>query len=281
VTVFALIPVFNRLEMTRVFIADLEAQQTHEPIHTIVIDDGSTDGTAQFLRSKPNIQVLQGDGGLWWGGAIDQGIREVRKVAQPTDWVLFLNNDTRIGPDFVANLLNAAARNDKAALGAILLDDASGEVLSLGAEITPHKLRIRDRLDSLGPVDHDKLRGCEVACDALSGRGVLYPLSALIDVGGMRPRVLPHYLADYELSVRVRAAGYRLLVSGDAAVLSEPVFGNMRIFPTLWQRFFSVSSSSYLPALVVFWWEASPSYLKPLLPFTAVSRLVYRLLRRR
>jgi GT2 family glycosyltransferase len=73
----------------------------------------------------------------------------------------------------------------------------------------------------------------------------------------MRPRVLPHYLADYELSVRVRKRGWRLLIDTGAAVFSNREYGNLKQMSSWWDKMFSVRSPKYLPAFLAFWWAAS------------------------
>jgi GT2 family glycosyltransferase len=82
-------------------------------------------------------------------------------------------------------------------------------------------------------------------------------MQAFRDAGTMRPTWLPHYFADLELAVRVRKAGYRLLVSEQAAVFSADKYGSTWRPGGLMNRFFMVRSSSYLPALLAFWWSAS------------------------
>jgi len=72
-----------------------------------------------------------------------------------------------------------------------------------------------------------------------------------------RPRFLPHYLADYELSVRIRRQGWRLLVARDGVVYSKNEFGNSARPASLWRRLLSRRSPDYLPALLLFWWGAS------------------------
>src|SRR5262245_44712960 len=100
-TVYALVPVFNRLELTQRVLGCLRAQRLDEPIRLIVINDGSTDGTHEFLSEQGDITVLRGDGTLWWGGAVDLGLRHVLAEGRAADWVLLVNNDTIFASDFV------------------------------------------------------------------------------------------------------------------------------------------------------------------------------------
>lgn len=67
-TVYALMPVFNRLSMTKTAINCLRLQEFDDKLMIIVVDDGSTDGTQEYLDTQSDIVVLQGDGTLWWGG---------------------------------------------------------------------------------------------------------------------------------------------------------------------------------------------------------------------
>ena len=204
-TVHALMPVHNRLGMTRRFLECLRSQAADEPVNVVVIDDGSSDGSGEFLSRQPGVTLLKGDGSLWWGGGIELGLRHVLAIARAEDWVLFVNNDTEIKADFVQRLLDSARRNAPAAIGSVIRDvDPPHDVLSVGASVDPWRFVVRDRVDSpsaaAGSAD-DHLHDV----DALSGRGVLFPLSAFRAAGTMRARWLPHYFADYELSLRVTA----------------------------------------------------------------------------
>lgn len=254
-TVHVVIPVFNRLAMTRALVDCLRRQQVDQPLHLLVVNDGSSDGTAAWLATQAGITVLDGDGTLFWGGAIDLAMKHLMRHASASDWVLFMNNDTYVADDFVQTLLNVAQAHAPAAVGSVIRDEAQPEcLLSIGARIDAWRIRTEDLLDIRDP-GHPWPEAIEV--DALSGRGVLFPLESLRAAGGMRPRALPHYLADYELSLRVRARGWRLLVATAAAVLSAPEYGNMRLARTWCERLLSVRSPFYLPALATFWWEAS------------------------
>jgi len=268
-TVHVLIPVFNRLALTRRVLECLQTQQVDEPLQLIVIDDGSTDGTPEFLASLRDITVLKGDGSLWWGGAIEVGLQRVLEEGRLSDWALLVNNDTQFDVNFVQRLLDTARAHAPAAVGSVICDEgAPDRLLSIGAVFDTWRLRVRDKLEQERP--RDSAKGPHTV-DALSGRGTLYPLAAFRIAGTMRPVWLPHYLADYELAVRVRKAGFKLLVAEDAAILSADEFGNAYQPSSLRDKFFAVRSAYYLPAVLAFWWRAS-SFLER---FTLLPRLVF------
>lgn len=254
--IYALIPVFNRLAMTMEILRCLRAQRVDEALTIVVVDDGSTDGTGAFLAEQSDVVTLHGHGSLWWGGGIDLGLRHVLAGAINGDWVLFVNNDTELRVDFLQCMIDSARTFAPAAVGSVIRDlDPPHRLLSIGAEVDGWHFRIRDHFEpgqvepaSAGPV---------MTVDALSGRGVLFPVAALRAAGGMRPGRLPHYLADYELSARVRRAGWRLVIDQRAAVYSHEAYGSSWRGGSLRERLFSVRSPSYLPALLSFWWAAS------------------------
>ena len=278
-TIHVLMPVFNRLAMTQGMLTCLRAQKVDESLSIIVIDDGSTDGTEEFLKSQADVTVLCGDGSLWWGGAIDVGLRHVLAYAAVDDWVLLVNNDTYIAADFLAGLLAIARSQAPAAVGSAIRDlQPPHRLLSIGPRIDAWYFRVSDMLDIPGE-GNGGIQDIWSA-DALSGRGVIYPVAALNLVRGMRPRWLPHYMADYELALRVRAAGWRLCVSPAVSVLSDDQYGNAYRGATLRERFFSVRSPSYLPAQIRFWWEASNFWQMLTLPIRLALFILFPRLRK-
>ena len=274
-------PVFNRLALTKGMIDCLRAQKVDETFRLIIVDDGSTDGTAQYLSGQQDITVLEGDGNLWWGGAIDLGFRYLMPRAKPDDWILLVNNDTRLLPDYLQSLLDTARSRSPAAVGSIVRDeDAPFRLLSIGPRINPWWCLIRDKADPDTDYAADNSLPDVVEVDALAGRGVLYPVSAINAAGGMRPNWLPHYMADYELSLRVKRAGCSLLVDTKSAVFSNEDYGNTYRAPSLKEKLFSVRSPSYLPALIAFWWLASRWPQRLTMPFRLALFLIFPGLRR-
>jgi GT2 family glycosyltransferase len=69
--IFIIIPVHNRKQITLNCLKSLSKNGDLGRYHVVVVDDGSTDGTAEAIQALyPDIVVLHGDGNLWWTGAI-------------------------------------------------------------------------------------------------------------------------------------------------------------------------------------------------------------------
>lgn len=241
-TVFALIPVFNRLVHTQAILECLRAQKNAD-LRIVIVDDGSTDGTAEFLAQQRDLMVLKGDGALWWAGAMQKALLAARKEAREGDFFMFINNDTRIGEDFVSSLVEVSLAHGRAVVGSILRAmESPHHLLSIGPRADLWQMRIWDRLRDL-PM-HERERMDETyQVDFLPGRNTLFPVEVLDRAGSLRPWLLPHYFADYEYSDRVRRAGFRLLVSTRAITYSsDEGSSNQRRYSRFWQRWFGKGS---------------------------------------
>ena len=114
--IYVLIPVHNRVEMTRKCVLDLIYQDFDGELEIIVIDDGSTDGTMEQLivlssaieeLQNRQIQILSGDGNWWWTKCIEVALDYVRPMLNTSDSVLLLNDDVQLGSDYVNQLIKA------------------------------------------------------------------------------------------------------------------------------------------------------------------------------
>ena len=100
------IPVFNQLDYTRKCLASLR-QNTDATVPVLVIDNGSTDGTADFLSTEKHLAVIRNAENLGCAAAWNQGVER----AGYAGWVAILNNDILVPPGWLEGLLQAAAEN--------------------------------------------------------------------------------------------------------------------------------------------------------------------------
>ncbi|MBB4288558.1 GT2 family glycosyltransferase/carbonic anhydrase/acetyltransferase-like protein (isoleucine patch superfamily) [Rhizobium leguminosarum] len=221
-----IIPVFNRLEDTRKVLEALRRQTLVDALTIVVVNDGSTDGTAEYLQAQGDVVEIRGDGNLWWGGAIAEGLKHVLPSCQAEDYILLLNNDTWFDGNYVETLVQTSKANGEAAVGSVIHEEEKDPpIVSIGPRININRFAIWDLLSELSKAQQ-RSPDSQYRVDALSGRGTLYPALLFRKYGGARPRLLPHYMADYEIAMRFARAGVPLIVSTKAIIYSPPVYGN-------------------------------------------------------
>lgn len=199
-TLYILLPVHNRRDITAKFVACLKAQTFFE-WHLVLVDDGSRDGTAEMVcRAVDQVTVIKGDGNLWWGGALEKGYRWLQAHPETlADLVLIANDDTVFEPDFLARGVELLERRPHTLLQACCFSKQTERLLDRGTHVDWRRLRFDNARDS-----------AEVNC--LSTRGLFLRVADFMKTGGFRPRLLPHYGSDYEFTIRARRQGMRLEV---------------------------------------------------------------------
>src|SRR5258705_8860097 len=101
------IPVLNQLAYTRQCVDSL-VDGGCPPDAILVIDNGSSDETPQWLANRGDIRSLRNRVNLGCGGAWTQGAL----LARPDDeWVVLLNNDVVVPAGAIEQLLANADRN--------------------------------------------------------------------------------------------------------------------------------------------------------------------------
>lgn len=198
-TIWVLLPIHDRRAVTERFVRSL-ASQTDPNYRLILIDDGSTDGSADAVCSiVPNTTVIRGRGNWWWGGGLQQGrLWLLRHKWGPGDLVLLANANTVVEPDFLAEGRVALAPHPRALLQAQLYRLSDGSFVEAGVHVDWRALKFKGVADP-----------GEINC--LSTRGLLMRADDFIGVGGFHPTLLPHYLSDYEFTIRARRRGWDLI----------------------------------------------------------------------
>ena len=204
--VFILTPVYNRVKTTLEFVDRLE-KQTHKNFQLVLIDDGSSDGTSEMVVDKlPHTKVIKGNGSLWWAGSLQQGFKWLKsKKIDSDDCVLILNDDTIFEEQFLEFGLNRLKENSKSLLIAECFSLETKKIFDRGVVFDDREFTFRRSENN-----------SETNC--ASTRGLFINAVDFIDLGGFHPKLLPHYLSDYEFSIRASKKGYRIFSDPEVRV---------------------------------------------------------------
>jgi N-acetylglucosaminyl-diphospho-decaprenol L-rhamnosyltransferase len=201
--VAALMAVHNRLALTQRCVACLRAAADGARLEIVVVDDGSTDGTGEWLAAQPDVTVLRGDGGLWFGGAMDRGLRHLNaRGAEGPEFVLILNNDTYVRPGALARMI--AEAGPRTVVATAYWTEDRRELSTTGYVWKRWNGLVDASRTKQWPVDGGRPT---VAVDAVSTTVVLVP-AALLRAAKLPDAALhPHNRYDAILSARLRDAG--------------------------------------------------------------------------
>ncbi len=179
----------------------------------IVVDNGSDDGTVEFLRSEyPNIAVEESREALSFAQAVNRGLRRAR-----SSHVCLLNNDMLVEPGFLAALRSAfdSVPNLFSATAQIFLpegarrEETGKTVWSPGIAAADFPVRCVEPLE--GEDSSYVLYG--------SGGCTLYDAQKLAALGGFDPRYETAYVEDLDIGVRAWERGWPSVYCAEARVL--------------------------------------------------------------
>lgn len=99
---------WNRRDLTLECLASVDDLECEGSVHTVVVDNGSTDGSVEALRANfPEVSIVEMGRNAGFAVAANAGIREAQALG--SDWTLLLNNDATVASDLLTRLLAAAS----------------------------------------------------------------------------------------------------------------------------------------------------------------------------
>ncbi|MGC8669518.1 MAG: glycosyltransferase family 2 protein, partial [Chthonomonadales bacterium] len=238
----------------------------HPNLAVIVVFDGCTDGSQEEVRrSFPEVRHVEGDGTLWWSGAINAGIAAARDL-QP-DYICLMNDDVDPHPNMFDALLKAAQANPGAIVGPLIaFRNQPDTIWCAGGRVD--WLRRGTYMDGNGEPDGPAWAEIRKAT-WLPGMGSLIPWSVVQQLGGMDAASFPQYFGDTDFTLRAHRAGIPLLVCPEARLYNDVASTGSLLppGPITWQKarevLFSMRSHANIRTRLRFWMRHCPIGLVP------------------
>lgn len=166
-------------------------QQTLPPDEVVVVDGNSDDGTLDIIKKYPAKIVTEP--GLGYGHARNIGLE-----AATGDIVAFVDSDCQLEKNYLTELIPPliTAKNDVAGVGGI--------TYPIKRNLISESLNVR--LFGISTDSENKIR----EIDSIGGGTSAYPKDLLKKIGGFTVDITGG--EDYELNIRLRKAGYKLLL---------------------------------------------------------------------
>lgn len=229
-TAYIVFPVHNRIEETKVFLASCRLQ-TSKHFKIVICDDGSTDGTSEYIKKNyPEVILVHGDGNLWWSAGINKCIEYVLDIAETNDYIITLNNDTQIPPEYIEQKLNRASNYKNSIIGSLCVYSNNHNTIETSGYIMDFDACMVRHLNKSGETRNASHRGM-VKATHMPGKGVLLPIQVFSDVGLYDADNFPQYHADTDLVLKAHKKGYSVYVDYDSTVYSV-VNENIMAIPT-------------------------------------------------
>jgi GT2 family glycosyltransferase len=187
----------------------------NEKTKGVLVDNGSTDGTAEAVREQyPVLEILQTGENLGFTGGNNVGIRHALKMG--ADYIILLNNDTVVDPDFVRELLTVAISADIIGFVSpkIYFFDPPDLLWFAGARFstrTGYGRMIGYREKDCG--QYDEVREIDRPC----GCAMLVSRRLCEEVGLMYPGIFL-YMDEVEWMLRARKSGFKAYYAPKAKV---------------------------------------------------------------
>jgi GT2 family glycosyltransferase len=193
---------------------DSLAEVTEPPVQLICADNGSTDGSIEAIRERhPEVKLIENGSNLGYAGGNNAGIRWA--LDHGAEWVVLVNNDTVVAPDAIAGFAAVAAEHPEAGAlaGKLLLADRPDRVWFAGQRyLTWLGYSGRGR----GEGRHDGPRYERIVPSDRAAGALMAVSRRAIERAGLMDDELFAYVEDVEWSLRIREAGFEILLAPDA-----------------------------------------------------------------
>lgn len=198
---------YNNLDYTKLCIDSIRRYTEPGMYEIIVIDNCSIDGTVEWLKEQPDLRVIYNKENFGFPKGCNQGIGIARG-----DSVLLLNNDTIVTPNWLTNLCRCLYSTDEiGAVGAVTNSCSNYQSIPYPYESIDQMLVFASKYNNCDTTKwEERLR--------LVGFCMLMKREVIEKIGLLDEIFTPGNFEDDDYSLRIRQAGYRLILCKDTFI---------------------------------------------------------------
>lgn len=184
--------------------------QDYDNFEVLVVDNGSTDGSVDFVtESYPQVVLVRNERNLGFSAANNRGLRTASG-----DLLVLLNNDTEVDPGWLRALVSTAADPNVGIVGAKALYP-DGRLQHAGGFVGKRGAASHYGYQEPDSGQFDQSR--EV--DYVTGASLAITRNALETIGELDEEFSPIYYEDLDWCYRARAAGLRVVYQPQAKLI--------------------------------------------------------------
>lgn len=211
-SVYVVTAIHNSIEHTKKFIKCIK-HSTFKNVKTIILDDGSTDGSFDYIsRYNPDILVIKGSGNNWWTEGLNICIRKALSLASNEDYILTINNDCVFDKYYIKKMFEKIqSLKNKAVLSSFECDSITKR------EVTGYLYNNWQE----GKISNNiRPRGCKEV-DIVYTKGTIFSVKCIKNIGLLDTKNFPHYASDLEYAARLKRHGYSLYIDSACRVFCD------------------------------------------------------------
>ncbi|GAC1593410.1 MAG: hypothetical protein NVS3B28_23320 [Candidatus Velthaea sp.] len=204
---------WNAPQFTELAVSSIR-EHTSTPYEIIIVDNGSGPETIECLKKLQNVRIIYNDRNMGFAHGCNQGI-----AAANGTHVVLLNNDVVVTDGWLESLLDAQRRNPTIGISAPRSNFVAGHQRIYDAQYTD--------IAAMHTFAEDRARrfkGRLYHTDRVIGFCLCMSRDAIDEVGGIDTRYPVGNFEDDDFCLRVRAAGYEIVVCEDSFIHH---FGNV------------------------------------------------------
>lgn len=258
--------IFNGLEFTKNCLKLLKATTENVSgdiqFSIIVVDDGSFDNSAEWIRNNyPEVQLLNGNGNLWWSGGINMAVNHAIEKLN-SDYIVWWNNDITPDENYFQNLGKLLKDNDTNTIigSKTYYAHQKDMIWSMGGLFDP-KTGFKDMVGTK-MIDNENFQE-PIEVDWLPGMGTVTHRSVYNKIGMLDERNFPQYHGDSDFTFKAKQNGFKIVVYPTLKIYNDISHSGLKhneSFSGLLKSMFTIKSNYNIKKDFLFYKKYAGSY---------------------